>query len=99
MYKKSKQAARASGSITNPLGGINFVFAGNFAQLPPARSGPLILLEALGLRCILADHAKSKSAIGKALWHKLPWVVILRQNMRQAKQTVEDAKLRTALRT
>jgi hypothetical protein len=35
--------------------------------------------------------------IGNALWHQVITVVILRQNMRQAKQTPEDARLRTAL--
>ena len=40
---------------------------------------------------------EQESVIGKALWHQVTTVVILRQNMRQAKQTPEDAKLRTAL--
>jgi len=38
-----------------------------------------------------------EEAVGKALWHQITIVVILRENMRQKKQTVEDAKLRTAL--
>ena len=38
-----------------------------------------------------------ESAIGKALWHQVTTVVILRQNMRQTSQTAEDSKLRTAL--
>ena len=38
-----------------------------------------------------------KAAIGKALWHQVTTVVILRKNMRQRKQTVQDVKLRTAL--
>jgi len=38
-----------------------------------------------------------EAAIGKALWHQVTTVVILRKNMRQRTQTVEDAKLRTAL--
>lgn len=35
--------------------------------------------------------------MGTALWHHVTTVVILHQNMRQKTQTVEDAKLRTAL--
>jgi hypothetical protein len=38
-----------------------------------------------------------EAAIGKALWHQVTTVVILRKNMRQKKQTTEDAKLRTSL--
>jgi hypothetical protein len=38
-----------------------------------------------------------QSAIGKALWHQVTTVVILRQNMRQKTQSSEDAKFRTAL--
>ena len=38
-----------------------------------------------------------QSAIGKALWHQVTTVVILRQNMRQKTQSPEDAKFRTAL--
>ena len=38
-----------------------------------------------------------ESAIGKALWHKVTTVVILRENMRQQSQTLADAKMCTAL--
>src|SRR6202041_3781549 len=38
-----------------------------------------------------------EAGIGKALWHQVTTVVILRKNMRQRTQTAEDAKLRTAL--
>jgi hypothetical protein len=38
-----------------------------------------------------------QSAIGKALWHQVTTVVILRQNMRQNTQSVNDAKFRRAL--
>jgi hypothetical protein len=34
-----------------------------------------------------------ESAIGKALWHQVTTVVILRQNMRQKGITEEDTKL------
>src|ERR1700683_2472160 len=42
-------------------------------------------------------HYGQESAIGKALWHQVTTVVILRENMRQELQTVEDAKFRKAL--
>jgi hypothetical protein len=38
-----------------------------------------------------------EAAIGKALWHQVTTVVILRKNMRQRTQSEKDAKLRTAL--
>jgi hypothetical protein len=41
--------------------------------------------------------ARQESAIGKALWHQVTTVVILRQNMRQKTQSQQDAQLRTAL--
>ena len=42
-------------------------------------------------------HYGQESAIGKALWHQVTTVVILRENMRQKLQTVGDAKFRKAL--
>ena len=43
------------------------------------------------------DCQGQQAAIGKALWHQVTIVVILRENMRQKTQTPEDAKLCTAL--
>ena len=42
-------------------------------------------------------HYGQESAIGKALWHQVTTVVILRKNMRQKLQTVEDVKFCKAL--
>src|ERR1700676_4602453 len=98
MYKISAQAAKARGVYDEPFGGINFIFAGDFAQLPPARTGAALYSGDVGTT---VDAGKSidrqEAAIGKALWHQITTVVILHQNMRQAQQTPEDAKLRTAL--
>jgi len=41
--------------------------------------------------------SEQEAAIGKALWHQVTTVVILRQNMRQKSQSPEDAKFRQAL--
>ena len=38
-----------------------------------------------------------EAALGKAIWHQITTVVILRENMRQKTQTPEDARLRQAL--
>jgi len=98
LYKISAQAAKARGIHDEPFGGINFIFAGDFAQLPPARSGSPLYSGSIGTQVHSGQTIDGQeSAIGKALWHQVTTVVILRQNMRQAKQTPEDAMLRTAL--
>jgi hypothetical protein len=98
MYKISAQAAKARGVHDEPFGGINFIFAGDFAQLPPARSGGPLYAGSVGTQLQSGQSVEQQeSAIGKALWHQITTVVILRQNMRQARQTLEDANLRTAL--
>ena len=98
LYKISAQAAKARGIYDEPFGGINFIFAGDFAQLPPARSGAPLYSGNVGTQVHSGQSLEQQeSAIGKALWHQITTVVILCQNMRQAQQSVEDAKLRTAL--
>jgi len=42
------------------------------------------------------SHYGQESAIGKALWHQVTTVVILRENMRQMLQFQEDAKFHKA---
>lgn len=98
MYKISVQSAKARGVHDKPFGGINFIFAGNFAQLPPARSGPPLYSGNVGTRLNVGESIdRQEAAIGKALWHQVTTVVILRQNMRQTEQSEEDTMLRTAL--
>jgi hypothetical protein len=98
IYKISAQAAKARGVHDEPFGGINFIFAGDFAQLPPARSGAPLYSGNVGTQMHSGQSIEhQESAIGKALWHQVTTVVILRQNMRQANQSIEDAQLRTAL--
>jgi hypothetical protein len=98
LYKISAQAAKARGVHDEPFGGINFIFAGDFAQLPPARSGAPLYSGSIGTQLDSGQSLeRQESAIGKALWHQITTVVILRQNMRQDRQTPEDTKLRTAL--
>ena len=82
-----------------PFGGVNMIFAGDFAQLPPAVAGHALYAHKVG-RVIHKSHSHEhqESSIGKALWHQFTTVVILRENMRQRSQTTEDAKLRKALK-
>ena len=43
------------------------------------------------------NFLSQQAGIGKALWHQVTAVVILRENMREKTQTPQDAKLHTAL--
>ena len=81
-----------------PFGGMNMIFAGDFAQLPPVMEGAN---QALYSGSVASNEKlsnyKIESAIGRSLWQQITTVVILRQNMRQKSQTPNDAKFRTAL--
>jgi hypothetical protein len=97
LYKISAQLAKARNSMDVPFGGINMIFAGDFAQLMPVQ-GQALYNGNVGTSVDASMSERGQqSAIGKALWHQVTTVVILRKNMRQNTQSVEDAKLRTAL--
>ena len=73
------------------------IFAGDFAQLKPVFGSPLYS-HTVGTSLDASMTVRSQqSAIGKALWHQVTTVVILRQNMHQKTQSTEDAQFRTAL--
>src|SRR5882757_3985011 len=92
LYKISAQIAKARITADTPFGGINMIFAGDFAQLPPV-GGNSLYLGTVGTSVNALQTVRGQqSAIGKALWHQITTVVILRQNMRQRSQSLEDAK-------
>jgi hypothetical protein len=96
-YKISSQLAKGLNIFELPYGGINMIFSGDFAQLPPVFGSPLYS-GTVGTQLMSRMMVQGqKAAIGKALWHQVTTVVILRENMRQKTQTAEDNKLRTAL--
>ena len=97
MYRINAQLAKVFDRADIPYGGLNMVFSGDFAQLPPAIGGEHVSLYSRTIGSISTDLKSQEEAVGKALWHQVTTVVILRQNMRQKKQSIEDAKLRTAL--
>jgi hypothetical protein len=93
-YKISAQLAKASNEFDLPYGGINMIFSGDLAQLPPVFVSSLYS-GTVGTQLISHMTVQGqKAAIGKALWHQVTTVVILRENMRQRTQTAEDNKLR-----
>ena len=73
------------------------IFAGNFAQLPPAIGGENASLYSRTVGSRSNNCRQQQCALGKALWHQITSVVILRQNMRQKMQSKRDAQLREAL--
>lgn len=91
-YKISAQLARFLGERSLPFGGVNMIFAGDFAQLPPPFGTPLyhVPTESATLRGQMAS-------IGKALWEQVKTVVVLKQNMRQKDASKNDHMLRKAL--
>lgn len=98
LYMISVQLALALNIHGVPFGGLNFIFAGDFAQLPPVGSGGSLYSGSVGTqRTSMMSVAAQEAVIGKVLWHQITTVVILRQNMRQKSQTDEDASLRKAL--
>jgi hypothetical protein len=105
MYAIAEKLSRRSIDPTIPFGGMNMIFAGDFAQLPPVFEGQCYALYSgtVGRRSLkkqgstINENYQLHSAIGKTLWHQITTVIILRQNMRQSKQSENDAKYRTAL--
>ena len=97
LYKISAQLAKATGRIDVPFGGVNMIFAGDFAQLPPVGGAPLYSgVVGTQIESALKPHLQ-EAAVGKALWHQVTTVVILRENMRQRSQSAADALFRTTL--
>ena len=97
MYKIAAQLAKALNNFDEPYGGMNMIFAGDFAQLPPV-GGQSLYSHSVGTQVHSGlKPGGQEAAVGKALWHQVTTVVILRENMRQKTQTPEDASLRKAL--
>ena len=97
LYKISAQLAKTLNAFDLPFGGMNIIFAGDFAQLPPV-GGSSLYSENVGTQVHSGlKPGGQEAAVGKALWHQVTTVVILRENMRQKTQSLADALLRKAL--
>ena len=98
LYKISAQLCKVMNKPTIPFGGLNILFAGDFAQLPPPIGGENVALYSRIVGVYGTKNKWQEEALGRALWHQVTSVVILRQNMRQRQQSKDDNKLRTALK-
>ena len=97
IYRISERLAKVMNNAEEPFGGLNMIFAGDFAQLPPAISQEHASLYSRTVGSNPQSLQDQEAAIGKALWHQITTVVILRENMRQKTQTPNDERLREAL--
>jgi hypothetical protein len=97
LYLISARLARIMNNLDTPFGGLNMIFAGDFAQLPPVIGQEHSSLYSRTVGRNTTSLRDQEASIGKALWHQVTTVVILRQNMRQRSQSKDDAKFREAL--
>ena len=97
MYLISARLARILNNLDTPFGGMNMIFAGDFAQLPPAIGGEYASLYSQSIGINPTSLYDQQAAIGKALWHQVTTIVMLCQNMRQRTESTEDARFREAL--
>lgn len=95
MYSISERLASARSEPTQPFGGINMIFAGDFAQLPPV-GGRSLFREPPSIVARMSLMAQ-KEIIGRVLWHQVTTVVILKKNMRQQNESTEDNAFRICL--
>ena len=80
-----------------PFGGLNMIFSGDFAQLPPPIGGENAALYSCTVGINSQTIQSQEAAMGKALWHQVTTVVILQQNLRQTANSLRDIQFQTAL--
>ena len=77
MYKISAQLCKVMNEPTIPFGGLNMLFAGDFAQLPPPIGGENVSLYSHTVGAFGTKVKWQEEALGRALWHQVTTVVIL----------------------
>ena len=81
MYKILAQLAKVLNAFDLPFGGMNIIFDGDFAQLPPV-GGLSLYSESIGTQVRSGLKLGGQEVtVGKALWHQIKTVVVLRENM------------------
>ncbi|RXW14796.1 hypothetical protein EST38_g11058 [Candolleomyces aberdarensis] len=79
----SARCCKALGVYDKPYGGLNVIYAGDFAQLPPVRGLPLYSRAISLYQTPRQDLDEQEKTIGKLIWLQFTTVVILTENMRQ----------------
>jgi hypothetical protein len=97
LYLICARQAQLMNNPDTPFGGFNTIFSGDFAQLPPPIGGENASLYSRTVGINGQTMRSQEAAMGKALWHQVTTVVILRQNLRQSCQSYRDRQLQTAL--
>ena len=77
MYRISARLAKILNVTHLPFGGMSMVFAGDFAQLPPAIGQEHASLYSRTVGKKSTSLRDQEAAIGKALWHQVTTTVIL----------------------
>ncbi|KAF5352083.1 hypothetical protein D9758_009372 [Tetrapyrgos nigripes] len=85
-----------SGNNDSGFGGYSVIFAGDFAQLPPVGGTALYTKKAAKIDRAHSFYTQAEE-MGKAIWHQVTHAVILRKNMRQQAQSLDDTRLHSAL--
>ena len=97
LYAISAQLSTVTKVFDLPFGGINMIFAGDFAQLPPTTGVSLYNNSVAGRLNVDMSVRQQENTIGKMLWQQVTTVVILKENMRQKDQSEADVRLRRCL--
>ena len=97
LYTISARLSQATNIHDQLFGGLNVILAGDFAQLDPAKGAALFSGSVSMVNRARQKPREQMNIIGKVIWHQFTTVVILKENMRQKNQSVEDASFRRAL--
>jgi hypothetical protein len=81
LYKISIQLCKVLNILNIPFGNMNMGFSGDFSQLLPAMGDENVSLYSRVIGAISSNTKSQEEAIGKALWHQVTTVIILRKNM------------------
>lgn len=71
LCKISAQLSKVLNISDLPFGGMNMIFAGDFAQLPPPMGGEIVSLYSHSIGKKSTSLWSQEEAIGRALWHQV----------------------------
>jgi hypothetical protein len=84
MLQKVSRALTEAKGVTTAFGGVNMIFAGDFAQLPPIGDTRLYKdINTASIAAAATNRAQGKT-LGRLLWLSVETVVMLHETMRQS---------------